>query len=113
MLILLAQPPTTPDQLTQAGQDLAGYIKYVVDLKTHAITIGGTRHFDGQQLLLARGSKQSDLWGGGLDPEHRALDFESMINIRPSQDNPSREVLDMTIRQQITAILVEYKLWQV
>lgn len=91
--------------LKQAAQDLAGYIKFVVDINKNAMTVGGLRHFEGEQLLLQHGSSQADLWGGGLDLATGELDFDSMINIRPVQDNPSREVLNPDIRDQITQVV--------
>jgi hypothetical protein len=58
---------------------------------------------DGEQLLLKDGSRQEDLWGAGLDLETNEMDFDSMINLRPTQ-NTSREILDQNIRQQVELI---------
>ena len=58
---------------------------------------------DGEQLLLKDGSRQEDLWGAGLDLETSEMDFDSMINLRPSQ-NTSREILDQKIREQVERI---------
>ncbi|MEK9200761.1 MAG: DUF5674 family protein [Patescibacteria group bacterium] len=104
MLIFLTSH-ATPDQISQAALDLDGYVKFVVDLNREVMTIGGTRHMDGEQLLLQDGSHQSDLWGGGVDLETKQIDFESMINIRPTQNNPSREVLDTGLRSQIQEVI--------
>ena len=68
-------------------------------------------HADGEAYLLDDGSKQEDLWGINLHPDKFGTDefieFDSMINIRPRQNNPSRDVLDETVRQQIRAIVAE------
>ena len=64
-------------------------------------------HVDGEQLLLEDGSKQKDLWGGGLDLETGEIDFDSMINIRPSDNNPSREVLSQEIRKKMENFIRE------
>jgi len=103
MLILLIVH-ATQDQIKNASLDLNGYVKFVVDIDQQIMTIGGLRHFDGEQLLLQNGSHQKDLWGGGVDLESNEIDFESMINIRPSE-NPSREVLDQNLRKQIKKIV--------
>lgn len=87
------------------AKDLEGYIKFVVDIERGILTAGGARHVDGEQLLLKDGSKQSNLWGGGYDTESGELDFDSMINIRPAQNNPSREVLDQEIRKKVEEIV--------
>ena len=62
-------------------------------------------HSDGEKLLLGQGSRQEDLWGGGLDLETDEIDFDSMINLRPGQGNPSREVLSAEIRKKIEGIV--------
>ncbi|MBF0511218.1 MAG: hypothetical protein HQL13_02710 [Candidatus Omnitrophica bacterium] len=83
--------------------DLKGYIKVVVDIRRGILSAGGEKHVDGEQLLLRDGSQQNDLWGAGLDLETNEMDFDSMINLRPSQ-NTSREILDQRTRQQVEQI---------
>ena len=84
--------------MTKAAEDLDGYIKVVVDIHKRILTAGGTRHVEGEQLLLQNGSRQEDLWGGGYDMETQGIDYDSMINIRPAQKNTSREVLSPEVR---------------
>lgn len=104
MLILL-NSKATPEQIQKAGEDLDGYIKFVVDLEKKIMTIGGRMHVEGEKLLMENGSKQMNLWGGGFDLETKGLDFDSMINIRPNQGNTSREVLSSEIRQKMEEIV--------
>ena len=66
-------------------------------------TVWKKKHVDGEQLLLKDGSRQEDLWGAGLDLETNEMDFDSMINLRPTQ-NRSREILDPDIREQVESI---------
>lgn len=89
---------TTNEQSKQMAQDFDGYIKIVVDVKRGILTGGGKRHVEGEQLLLKNGSRQDDLWGGGLDLESGEIDYNSMINIRPSQQNMSRDIMSQEIR---------------
>ena len=89
--------------LKQVAEDLKGYVKVVVDVRRKILSAGGEKHVDGEQLLLKDGSRQEDLWGAGLDLETDEMDFDSMINLRPTQ-NASREVLDPNIRQQVESI---------
>ncbi len=91
--------------LAEVAQDFGGYIKVVVDIKRKILAAGGKRHVDGEEVLLKSGSRQEDLWGGGLDLETGEVDFDSMINIRPAQNNPSREALDQNIRKQVEAVI--------
>ncbi len=87
----------------EVAEDLKGYIKVVVDVQRKILSAGGEKHVDGEQMLLKDGSKQEDLWGAGLDLETNEMDFDSMINLRPTQ-NRSREILDENIRQQVESI---------
>lgn len=91
--------------LKEVAQDFDGYIKVVVDIQRQILTAGGTKHVDGEALLLKDGSKQEHLWGGGLDLETGEVDFDSMINLRPAQNNSSREVLDKNVRGKVEAII--------
>jgi hypothetical protein len=84
-------------------------VKADVDIANNILLVDMDMHADGEALLLDRGSKQEDLWGINLYPDQYAtdefIDFDSMINIRPRQNNPSRDVLDAVIREQITEIV--------
>ena len=101
---MLTQPA---DALTKKkiSEDLDGYVKVVIDVVQKIVAAGGKRHVEAEQLLLSQGSKQEDLWGGGIDLETGAIDFDSMINIRPNQNNPSREVLSQEIRSNMERII--------
>ena len=103
MVLMLAEKISS-EQLKKISQDLDGYIKFVVDIDREIMAAGGTRHVEGEQLLLGGGSKQEDLWGGGYDLESKEMDFDSMINIRPDQGNSSREVLDSEVRKKVEQI---------
>ncbi len=91
--------------LKKIADDLDGYVKVVVDIKRKILAAGGKLHVDGEKLLLEDASKQADLWGAGIDFETGEVDFDSMINLRPGQGNPSREVLDKNVRNQIETII--------
>lgn len=104
-MVLLLIEKISSEQLKNVSQDLHGYIKFVVDVKRELMTAGGERHVEGEELLLKDGSKQADLWGGGYDMETGDMDFDSMINIRPVQGNPSREVLDPKIRKSVGMVV--------
>lgn len=104
-MIIIANKQVTPEQIQQMAADYDGYIKFVVDISQKILAGGGERHVEGEQKLLELGSKQDDLWGGGIDLETKEIDYNSMINLRPSQNNPSREVLSDTIRKKIDEIV--------
>lgn len=91
-----------------ANERFGDLTKAVVDLEKEIMAVGGEMHFDEEQLLLAQGSKQENLWGINLYPDLPAeqfVEFDSMINIRPKQNNRSRSVEDEVIRKKIKAIV--------
>ncbi len=103
-MIIILTKKITPDQLKKVSEDLEGYVKFVVDLEKGILAAGGRMHFEDEKELLENGSNQENLWGGGWDLETNGLDYDSMINIRPNQGNPSREVLSEEIRKHMTEI---------
>jgi hypothetical protein len=83
-------------------------VKAVVDIERGVMALDGELHSDEEALLLGNGSKQEQLWGinlyPGLDGPDR-IEFDSVINIRPSQNNRSRGVDSLEIRDRIIQIV--------
>ena len=83
-------------------------VKGVVDTERGLLAVDAELHADLEKLLLEDGSVQQNLWGINLFPEISGedfIEFDSMINIRPYQDNPSRDVLDPEIRAKIRQVV--------
>lgn len=93
------------NELTQLAKERFGdMVKAVVDIRLNTMVLGGDLHADEEAVLLERGSHQEDLWGINIyidKPLVERVEFDSMINIRPSQNNRSRDVLDPAIREKI------------
>lgn len=104
-MLLLITSKADEEMLKKVAQDLQGYIKFVVDVERRMLAAGGKKHFEGEELLLKNGSKQKNLWGGGLDLETGEIDLDSIINLRPREGNPSREVINPEIRGEIEKIV--------
>ena len=104
-MLLIIRKKADEDIIKKVSEDLNGYVKVTIDVKRGILAAGGTLHVDGEKILLEDGSKQSDLWGGGVDFETGEIDFDSMINIRPAQKNAAREVLDKKVRQKMEDII--------
>ena len=87
------------------------FVKAVVDIERKLLVVYAEMHYDEEQFLLEKGSKQADLWGINLYPKHyrteRFIEFDSMINIRPSQNNRSRNVESPEVRNKITSLVME------
>lgn len=104
-MILIIRKRATEEELQKMAEDFGGdYIKVVVDIEREILAGGGERHFDAEQVLLEDGSRQENLWGGGLDPKTKEIDYNSMINLRPGQ-NQSRDVLSKEIQRVFATIV--------
>lgn len=104
-MLLTINKKATQEEIKKMAKDFDGYIKVVVDIFQEILAGGGKRHFDGEQKLLAGGSKQQNLWGGGVDLETKEIDYNSIINLRPNQDNPSRDIMSSEIRKEFDRIV--------
>jgi hypothetical protein len=85
-------------------------VKAVVDLGRGVMAIGGELHSDEEAALLEDGSRQLELWGINLYPGDLAegfIEFDSMINVRPAQNNRSRSVEDPEVRKRILQVVHE------
>lgn len=99
-------------ELNEMAQKMFGQmVKADVDIEKKIMIVDMEMHYDGEQDLLEKGSKQRDLWGINLYPADYGTDqfieFDSMINIRPSQGNPSKDVLDSNIKKRIVELVSE------
>lgn len=109
MEIKVVRDAITKAELTEmAKQQFGDMVKAVVDVEQRFMAIGGELHSDEEALLLDQGSAQKNLWGINLYPEQPAaewIEFDSMINVRPSGGNRSRYVESAEIRDTITMIV--------
>jgi len=91
-----------------AARQFGDMVKAVVDLTAAIMAIGGELHSDEEAALLERGSRQQDLWGVNLYPAESVdtwIEYDSMINVRPSQGNRSRGVDDADTREAIRRVV--------
>jgi|SRR5687767_5411274 len=111
MTIEILRTPASREYVAQLARDSFGdMVKGVVDVKRRVVALGGELHSDAESVLLDDGSTQSDVWGINLYPDDAGesfIEFDSMINIRPSVNNRSRNVEDENLRQRIREIVAE------
>lgn len=106
-MILIIRKKATREELQKMAEDLDGYIKIVIDVEQKILAGGGKKHVDAEQILLQKGSHQDNLWGGGLDLENGEIDYNSMINVHPSQGNLSRDIMSSDIRKVFDNIVIK------
>ncbi len=97
------------EELRRMAEKMFGnLVKAVVDIEKEIMAIDAEMHADEEQLLLENGSQQKDLWGINLYPDMAGenwIEFDSMINIRPSQNNRTRGIDNEEIRKKIIDIV--------
>jgi len=103
-MIHLIRTPATPQQIEEMLQTLDNYIKLAVDIERGILAGGGVMHADCESALLEDGSAQANIWGADWNPTSQQVTFESLINIRPRQNNPSMEILDPSLRDRVAQI---------
>ena len=105
-MLLIIREPATPKQISQMSEAYYGLmIKLAVDVQQEILAGGGELHADCEQILLENGSQQSAIWGADWYPELKRVGFESLINIRPRQQNRGLEITDPLLREKIETIV--------
>jgi hypothetical protein len=111
MRIVDKKKPIELDDLLKMAEDMFGdLVKAVVDVGEGRMVVNAELHADEESLLIELGSDQTDLWGVNLYPGlggEDFVEFDSMINLRPSRGNRSRGVEDSELRDHIRRIVNE------
>lgn len=96
-------------ELKKMAEDMFGdLVKAVVDIEKKIMIVDADLHADQEKKLLEEGSQQEYLWGINLYPDESEkyfVEFDSMINLRPSWGNRSRGVEDKNIQEKIIKIV--------
>ena len=97
------------DELRMLAEGRFGdMVKAVVDVKRGVMLLDADLHADQEAELLTEGAAQRDLWGINLYPglpDVEWIEFDSMINLRPSFGNRSRGVDDPATRAAIADLV--------
>ncbi len=91
-----------------AAELFGDFVKAVVDVERGVMAIGGELHSDEEMVLMEQGTQQRDLWGINIYPDlppAERLEYDSMINVRPSQGNRSRSVENPETRRRIEEVV--------
>jgi hypothetical protein len=103
-MIYIIREHATKDQLIEMMEMLETYVKLAVDVERGILAGGGAMHADCEAVLLEDGSQQEFIWGADWNPETQEVTFESLINIRPRQNNRSLELQDPELRAKVERI---------
>jgi hypothetical protein len=105
---IVRQPITRADLAAIASRQFGDMVKAVVDLDRSVMAVGAELHSDEEAALIEDGSSQQGLWGINLYPAERGdefVEFDSMINVRPSQGNRSRGVESASVQERIRRVV--------
>jgi hypothetical protein len=109
MQIVDVKNPIRLVELRKMAENMFGdFVKAVVDVTRNTMAVDAELHSDEEALLIQNGSNQTDLWGINLYPDLSGddfLEYDSMINLRPSLGNRSRGVDDPSLREHIHKIV--------
>ena len=110
--IIIAREPVDPVVLELLAREWHGsMVKGVADLEREILALGGDWHMDANNILMVDGSEQKDVWGFNVYPEERgesAIEYISLINIRPSQNNRGMELEDIDLRARVRSIVARF-----
>ena len=107
---ILERPVSREELKAIAHNTFGDMVKCVADIRRGLLAIDADLHADLEALLLQNGAAQEDLWGFNLWVEEEGedfIEFDSLINIRSWQNNPSRDVLNPDVRNSIKAIVAK------
>ncbi len=109
---IITKPITITEIKTKHANFFETLTKAVIDLEKKIIAIDAEMHADLEKLLLEKGSSQKDLWGFNIYLDLKKnidelLEYTSLINIRPHQNNRSMIIQDENLKKQIKTITQE------
>jgi hypothetical protein len=109
MEILIVREPIDKETLdTLAKEWHVSLVRGVADISRAVVALGGEWHIDANNRLIEDGSEQKNLWGFNIYQKERgdtAIEYNSLINIRPMQGNRSMEIMDEEIRKAVRRVV--------
>lgn len=110
MSVIIIKDSIKLEELESIAQKQFGnLVKAVVDVKQGIMAVGGELHSDEEVFLMEQeNSKREQTWGINLYPKKMNddwIEFDSVINLKPSFGNRSRNVDDPVVREKIRKIV--------
>jgi len=105
--------PVTWGEIDNFRKIYGDYLKLTVDIEKKCLVAGGELHADGEKLLFENGSRQDNIWGGGINLKDKLIDATAVLNIRPRLGNDNLEILDPERRKKFIEVVREIfqELW--
>lgn len=103
MGIVIVKTGVSKKDFEEAKKDYGIYIKITADIETDIVALGGEYHADAERILLENGSKQENIWGGGINLETKTFETNAIINLR-SGKNDSTEILNDNVKKKFLSL---------
>ena len=107
-MIIVLDHKTTPKEFEQAREIYNDYIKTVIDIEKNILAVGGEFHIDCEEVLIERGSKLENLYGGGYRVSTKEIEYMAMSNYKPALGKNTYEIMDPIIREKIYNLTKKY-----
>jgi len=104
-MIIVFENKASDEEISKITEMYEGYTKVVVDIEKEKLSAGGEYHVDCEQVLLAEGSTQENLWGGGFRFKNKEVDFMALTNFKPNSNHFSYEISLPEIRGKVEKII--------
>lgn len=88
-----------------SANSFGSFVKVVVDIKKEILSADCELHLNCAEELVKDGSSNRDLWGANVYPENGQIDFISLINIKPEDNNHSLEIKIPEIIEKVEAVI--------
>ena len=99
------------EELVQIAEEVFGnMVKVDIDIRREILTAGGEWHSEGDDILVKDGSSREDVWGVNFYPWNKPedrIEYNSLINIKPSLNHKDMEIRDKKIKEQTRKIIQE------
>ncbi len=106
MIIRIIEKPITRAEAKEIAEEFyIDMVKGVVDIEQEIIALGGEWHIDANHLILGSGSRQDMVWGFNFYPDENRIEYTSLINIRPAQNNRKIEVQDEKLKRRMEEVI--------
>ncbi len=100
----------TINELKEMSERMFGnLVKAMVDVRNKIMAVDGELHADLLEfLILERKSDPKDIWGINIYPdkiEDDFIEFDSVMNLKPSLGNRTRGVESQKLREEIISVV--------
>ena len=103
MGIVIVKTGVSKKDFEEAKEDYGIYIKITADIEMGSVALGGEYHADAEKILLKGGSKQENIWGGGINLETKTFETNAIVNLR-SGKNDSTEILNNDVKKRFLSL---------